>query len=214
MKKESVLSLVLLMLIPLVVVLGGILAVLINPEIAASHPDYVRNYHWLSLLKGLIFWTSIACACVLWMLACLLTIRSKKRSYLWLFLALLGPLGFAVLATLDDREPAKTDLYAAFLRRMNWPMRIVYELCIFTGVWVVAYEAMVLKRTLMILYESETTGVSVAKIVDIQNSSSGMWAFSEGTEVMFLVILFYMLRPFIFSIVGRAMAMMTTHKAG
>lgn len=214
MKKESVLSLVLLLLIPVVVVLGGMLVVLINPGIAAGHPNYVRNYHWLSLLNRTTFWASIACACVLWMLACLLMIRSKKRSYLWLFLVLLGPLGFAVLATLDDREPAETDLYATFLRKMNWPMRIAYELCTFTAVWVVAYEAMVLKRTLMILYESAATGVPVAKIMDIQNASSGMWAFSEGNEVMFLVVLFYMLRPFIFFIVGRVMTTVTMRRAG
>jgi hypothetical protein len=45
------LALVLFLLIPLDTVLGGMLANLINPEIAAGHPNYVRNFHLLSLLK-------------------------------------------------------------------------------------------------------------------------------------------------------------------
>src|ERR1035437_7617727 len=102
MKKQWVVAIVLLLLIPLVFALGGILSNMINPEIAAGHPNYVRNYHLLSLLKNLCFLASVAGAGVLWMLACLLVIRSKKRSYLWLILAALGPLGVAVLATLND----------------------------------------------------------------------------------------------------------------
>jgi hypothetical protein len=62
---------------------------------------------------------------------------------------------------------------------------------------------MVLKRDLMILYESATTGISTAQIIDRQNASSGMWAFSEGLEVLFLVVLFYLLWPICFNVVGR-----------
>src|ERR1035441_8584643 len=96
MKRQWVVAIVLLLLIPLVLALGGLLSNMIDPEIAAGHPNYVRNYHLLSLLKNLCFLASVAGAGVLWMLACLLVIRSKKRSYLWLILAALGPLGFAV----------------------------------------------------------------------------------------------------------------------
>ena len=39
MKKQSVLALVLFLLVPGVLVLGGMLSVLINPEIAAGHPN-------------------------------------------------------------------------------------------------------------------------------------------------------------------------------
>jgi len=55
---------------------------LINPEIAAGHPNYVRNYHLLTLLKSMSVWASAAGAAVLWLLVCLLVIRSKKRSHL------------------------------------------------------------------------------------------------------------------------------------
>src|ERR1017187_3399286 len=131
MKKHLVVSLFLLLLIPVVLALGGMLSNLINPEIAAGHPNYVRNYHLLSLLKNLIFFASLAGAGLLWMLACLLVIRSKKRSYLWLLMAALGPLGVAVLATLHRRAAVGADSYARFVGKLNWFVRASYELCTF-----------------------------------------------------------------------------------
>jgi hypothetical protein len=213
MKKQTVVALVLLLLIPLVLKLGGMLFSLINPEIAAGHPNYVNNYHLLSLLKIMSFWASVAGVAVLWLLVCLLAIRSKKRSHLWLFLAALGPFGFAVLAMLNDREPAETDWYARFVRNLNGFVRVGYELCTFVIVGVLAYEAMVLKRNLIIMYESATTGISTAQIIDRQNASSGMWAFAEGNEVMYMVVLFYLLWPIVFNIVGRMAALMASPKA-
>jgi len=207
MKKQWVVALVLLLLIPLVISLGGMLSNLINPEIAAGHPNYARNFQLLSLLKNLCFLASIAGASVLWILACILVIRSKKRSYLWLLLAALGPLGFAVLATLNDRTMAETDIYTEFVRKLNWIVRAGYELCTFVIIWELAWQAMVLKRTLMIQYEAATTGVSTAQIIDIQNASSGMWAFGEGLEVMYFAVLLYVLRPIAFRIGVHVMAL-------
>src|SRR5437868_2959195 len=111
MKKQMVAALVLLLLIPVVMMLGGLLFNLINPEIAAGHPNYVRNFHLLSLLKIGSFWASGALVATLWLLSCFLVIRSKERSSLWLFCAALGPLGFAILMTLKDRVPGETDRY-------------------------------------------------------------------------------------------------------
>jgi hypothetical protein len=54
----------------------------------------------------------------------------------------------------------------------------------------------------MIMYKAATTGISTAQIIDQQNASSGMWAFSEGNEVLYLVVLFYLLRPICFNAVG------------
>jgi hypothetical protein len=209
-KKQSVVALALLLLIPLVSALGGMLFSLINPEIAAGHPNYVRNFRLLSLLKNMTVWASEAGVAVLWVLVCLLVIRSKQQSHLWLFLAALGPFGFAVLAMLNDRAPAETDWHARFVRHLNGFVRVGYELCTFVIVWVLAYEAMVLKRTLMIRYEAATTGISIAQIIDRQNASAGMWAFAEGMEVMYLVVLLYLLRPIVFSIVGRVAASMAS----
>ena len=213
MRKQTVVALVLLLLIPMVLMLGGLLFSLINPEIAAGHPNYVRNYHLLSLLKSMSLWASGAVVAVLWLLACLLVIRSKKRSNLWLFLAALGPFGFAVLAMLNDRAPAELDWHARFVRNLNGFLRVGYELCRFVIVCVLAYEAMVLKRTLMIRHEAATNGVSTAQIIASQNASAGMWAFAEGMEVMFLVVLLYLLWPIVFSITGRVAAAMASPKA-
>ena len=212
-KKKSVVALVLLLLIPLVLRLGGMLFSLINPEIAAGHPNYVRNYHLLNMLKMSFLFTSVAAAGVLWLLACLLVIRSKNRSYPWLLLAALGPFGFAILAMLNDRAPAETDRYARFVRNLHGFMRGGYELGCFVIIWVLAYQAMVLNRNLIIQFQAVTTGVSTQQIIDIQNASSGMWAFAEGNEEMFLVALLYMLRPMVFGIVGHVVATRSSSRA-
>jgi hypothetical protein len=41
-------------------------------------------------------------------------------------------------------------------------------------VWVGAYQTMVVKRDLMIMYEAATTGTFTAQIINQQNASSGM----------------------------------------
>jgi hypothetical protein len=210
MKKQTVVALVLLLLIPIVWILGGLLFSLINPEIAAGHANYVRNYHLLSLVRSMLALGSSGVVAILWLLACFLVIRSKERSSRWLFLAALGPLGFAILARLNDRASAETDPHARFVRSLNRFIRLGYEVCIFVVIWLLAYQAMVLKRNLMILYESATTGISTAQIINLQNASSGMWAFAEGMEVMYMVVLLYLIWPIVFNIVGRVAAIMAS----
>ena len=197
-----VLALLLLLLIPAVVLLGGCLFSLINPEIAAGHPNYVRNYRLLNAAKLLMMFGSAALAAILWLLACFLVLRSKQRSPLWLILAALGPIGFAILVRLQDTAPGQTDSYARFVRKLNPFVRVAYEAACFVLIWVLAYQAMVLKRNLMILYQSATTGMSTAQIINLQNASSGMWAFGEGLEVLYLVVLFYLLWPIVFNVLG------------
>ena len=208
MKKQMVVALVLLLLIPVVSMLGGLLFSMINPEIAAGHANYARNYHLLSLVKIMTMWGSGALVAMLWLLSCFLVIRSKERSSLWLFFAALGPFGFAILAMLNERATAETDRHARFVRSLNGFARVGYEVCRFVIIWLLAFEAMVLKRNLMILYESATTGSSTAQIIANQNASSGMWAFSEGLEVMFLVALLYLIWPIAFNIMGRLATLM------
>jgi hypothetical protein len=218
-KKQWVVAVVLLLLIPVVLVLGGALFSLINPEIAAGHPNYVRNFRLLNLLKLSVMWGTAAVVLVLWLLVCLQVIRAKKRSSSWLVLAALGPFGLAILAMLNDlattsdRETAESDRYARFVRSLNGFVRAGYELCTFLIVWVLAYEAMVLKRALMIRYEAARSGMSVAQVIDLHNASGGMWAFAEGMEVMFFVVLLYLLRPVVFNLVGRVAATMASPKA-
>ena len=70
MKKQMVVALVLLLLIPVVSMLGGFLFSMINPEIAAGHANYVRNYHLLSLVKIMTMWGSGALVTMMWLLVC------------------------------------------------------------------------------------------------------------------------------------------------
>jgi hypothetical protein len=212
MKKQMAIALALLLLIPVVVILGGFLFSLINPEIAAGHPNYPRNFHLLNLLKIASLLASFAVAGILWLSACFLVIRSKQRSAWWLLMAALGPFGFVILALLNDGASTETDRHTRFVRSLSSFARVGYELSRFVIIWLLAYEAMVLKRNLMILYESATTGTSAAQIIATQNASSGMWAFSEGLEVMFLVVLLYLIWPIVFNIVGRAATAMASPK--
>jgi hypothetical protein len=206
MKKQQVVALVLLLLIPAVLMLGGFLFSIINPEIAAGHANYAANFYLLHRLRIAMFFGSGIVALLFWLLAFFLVIRSKERSPWWLLLAALGPFGLAILSTLTDRVPTDTDRHSRFVASLNTLTRVTYEGCRFVVIWLLAYQAMVLKRNLMILYESATTGASTAQIITTQNASSGMWAFGEGLEVMFLVVLFYLLWPIAFNFVGRLAA--------
>lgn len=205
-KKRLLFALILLLMIPAVTIGAGILFSLINPEIAAGHPNYTRNWHLFNSLKMGVMYGSFAVVLALYLLGCFLVIRSKQQSRLWLLLAPLGPLGFAVLSVLNDRVPSEADRYTRFVSRLNVWLRIGYELSCFVLIWVLAEQTMVLKRNLMIWHESITTGVSTAQIIAIQDASSGMWAFSEGLEVVFFVLLLYLLRPVVFNLVSRVAA--------
>jgi hypothetical protein len=99
--------------------------------------------------------------------------------------------------------PSETDRYASFVRSMNWFLRLVYELLSLYIIWELSWQGMILKRNLMIRYESISTGVPAAQIIATQNASSGMWAFGEGLEVMFFVIILYLLRPILFNLIAR-----------
>jgi hypothetical protein len=92
-------------------------------------------------------------------------------------------------------------------------VRAGYQACTFAVIWLLADQAMVLKRNLTIQYESATTGVSTAQIIDQRNASSGMWAFAEGNEVMYMVVLLYLIWPILFNLVARVAASKASPKA-
>ena len=206
MKKQTVVALVLLLSIPVIFRLEGWLFSRVNPENAAGHPNYARNYQWLRMAQHLTFWTMLAAVGALWLLVCFLVIRSKERSLSWMFLAALGPFGFAGLVMLRDRAPAETDRHERFLRNLNTPLRVGYWACVFLIIWMVGERAMVFKRDVMIQHQAAATGMSVAQIIDQQNASSGMWAFAEGNEVMYFVVLLYLIWPGVFNGVARVAA--------
>jgi hypothetical protein len=202
-KKQYILAAACYLLIPAVVIASGVLFRLIDPEMARGSADYVRNYRLLELARTGALMAMAGLALVLWVLTCYLVLKSRQRSLGWLLLAAAGPFGFIVIAMLEDRAPASHDLYQQFNRKLKLYWRVPIEIAAFFTVWFFAFELMVLKRDLMIRYESFMSGTPVATIIDLQNQSSGMWAFSEGNEVLYLVVLIYLLWPVFFNVVGQ-----------
>jgi len=202
-KKYYLLGVASYLLIPAVILLGATISSFINPEIAVRHLNYERDYRLLALAKNLLLATALLMSCAMWFLTCFLLLKSKEQSYRWLPLAVLGPFGFIVLAMLKDKAPEPRDLHQHFIQRQTLFLRIAYETIFFIAVWIVSYQTMVLKRNLLIIYEASRTGTSVAQIINQQNASSGMWAFSEGLEVLYLAVTFYLLWPVCFNVVAR-----------
>jgi hypothetical protein len=120
-----------------------------------------------------------------------------------MLLAVLGPLGFMLMTLLPDKAPAPADLYQQFIRRQGLYLRIVYEILFFVAIWNIAYESVVVLSYFLILAEAARTGNSIAQIVDVQLASSGMWAFSEGMEECFLMVMIYLLWPLGFNLLAR-----------
>lgn len=189
--------------IPAVLIAGGILFRLLDPEMARGHEDYVRNYRLLELARMGSLMGAAGLSLLLWITTCFLVLKSRQRSLGWLTLAAGGPIGFSVLAMLQDLAPAPDDLYQQFIRRLKVYWRVPLEIALFVSIWVLAYESTVLKRNLMISYESFMTGTPIETIISRQSASSGMWAFSEALEQCYLVVLIYLLWPLVFNLAGR-----------
>ena len=202
-KRYYTLALVCYLLIPVFVIASGVLFRLIDPEMARGSADYVRNYRLLELTRTGALVAMAGLALVLWALTCYLVLKSRQRSLGWLPLAAAGPFGFIAIAMLEDRLPAPDDLFQKLVPKLKTLWRVPLEIALFVSVWSLAYELMTLKRDLMIRYESFTSGTPVATIIDLRNQSGGMWAFSEGNEVLYLVVLIYLLWPIFFNLVGR-----------
>jgi hypothetical protein len=202
-KRQYILAVVCYLSIPAVVIASGVLFRLIDPELARGGADYVRNFRLLELARRGALITMAGLALALWVLTCYLVLKSRQRSLWWLLLAAAGPFGFIVIVMLEDRAPASYDLYQQFIRQLKLYWRVPIEIAAFVTVWSLAFALMVLKRDLMIRYESFMSGTPAATVIDLQNQSSGMWAFSEGNEVIYLVVLIYLLWPVFFNVVGQ-----------
>jgi hypothetical protein len=202
-KRQYILAVVCYLSIPAVVIASGVLFRLIDPELARGGADYVRNFRLLELARRGALITMAGLALALWVLTCYLVLKSRQRSLWWLLLVAAGPFGFIVIVMLEDRAPASYDLYQQFIRQLKLYWRVPIEIAAFVTVWSLAFALMVLKRDLMIRYESFMSGTPAATVIDLQNQSSGMWAFSEGNEVIYLVVLIYLLWPVFFNVVGQ-----------
>lgn len=202
-KRHYVLAVACYLLIPAVLIAGAALFSLIDPEMARGHADYVRDYRLLELARRGALMTTWGLALVLWSSVCYLVLKSRQRSLGWLSLAAAGPFGFIAISMLEDRSPAPDDLYQQFIRKLTMYWRVPLEIAVFISVWILAYESVVLKRDLMISYESFLTGTPATTIIARQNESSGMWAAGEGMEEIYLVVLMYLLWPIFFNLAGQ-----------
>lgn len=205
-RKPYVLAIAALLLMPVVVVLGGPLFNAIDPEIAARHADYERNYRLLEHAKTLTLLAMLVAVVALWFLACALVIRSKGRTLAWLVLALLGPPGLVGIALLTDRTSVSGNRYGEFLAGLRAWQRVAYEVLVYAIVSVGALEAVVLKGELSIRSEAAHRGVAIVQIVAERDASSGMWGFSEGLEMLYFAALFYLLWPVCCAAAARVIA--------
>jgi hypothetical protein len=201
MKWTSWAALAVCVLIPVVFLGGMAFAAFINPEWAVHTAHYVLIFSALQGLKRLLMFASLGTTVVLWVVVFLLILKGKGRSSWWAALAALGPFGLAFLAMLDDADPQ--DAYSRWRAGQGLLFRAAAEAVFFFAAWSAAYELVVLWRNARILAESAFTGASVAQIVAVQNASSGMWAFGEGLEEIFLVALVYLAWPFVFNLAAR-----------
>lgn len=195
LKRPGTIALICFLSIPIITVLTGSIFSAIDPEIAAGHANYERNYQILTLIKQGCLLVGLFVCLTLWTLTCLFLIKSKRASYFWLFVAVLGPFGVIVLSLLCDKEISHENRHQVFLKKLNIVWRIGYEVCRFLVLWFAAFYVMVLKQELLIAYEVYSTGLAAEVIIERQNASSGMLAFSEGIEILYLVTLFYLLWP-------------------
>lgn len=209
-KRHYLLAVVCYLAIPVVMLAGAFLASLIDPEMARGRADYARDYHLLELIKTGVVAAAAGLMLVLWALTCWLVLKSRQRSLRWLPLAAAGPFGFIVIALLGDRSPAPGDRYQQFIGKLKPYWRIPLEIVLFLAVWLLAYQCVVLLRDLMIAYTSYRTGIPVASIVAEQTASSGMHAFGEALETLYVVPLLYLLWPVAFNLVGRLLGPRTT----
>jgi len=202
-KKNYILAIVSLLMIPVVTMVGATIAILIDPEIAVHSANYERNFRLLNQLKLGLMLTAFALDIGLWILACYFLLKSKKQSYWWLPLSALGPFGLIALTIVRDNDPLPGDLYQRFIGSMKRFWRVGYELGLFVSVWIGAFVCVALLGEIRIIAESAFTGTPRSQIVAVQLASSGMWAFTEGLEMLALVVLFYLTFPVLFNIAGR-----------
>lgn len=202
-KRHYVMALACYLAIPAVVIAGAGLSRLIDPEMARASADYARNYRLLELAATGALMAATGLALALWVSTCYLVLKSRQLSVLWLVLAAAGPFGFMFIAMLADRSPAPDDPYQQFMRKVKLYWRVPLEIAVFVSAWILAYQCVVLKGELLISYESFSTGTPVETIIARQTASSGMYAFGEGLEEIYLVTLLYLLWPIVFNLVGQ-----------
>ena len=208
-KRKYLLALACFLAIPAVLLAEGVVFWLLEPELARGLSDYTRYYRLIKLTRGGSMIAAGGVVLILWVATSYFVLKARQRSLGWLVLAAGGPVGFAGIAMLKDLAPAPGDSYQQFVWKLKTGWRAAFEVAVFVLVWLLAFQLMVLKHDLMVHYESVTTGTPVTTIIEQQNAESGMRAFGEGMEVMYLVVLLYLLWPIAFNLVGKVLKRQT-----
>jgi hypothetical protein len=194
-RKYYSLSIGALLLIPVTSILGVRLFTLIDPELAAGHPDYVRHYAQLEHLRGGVWWFTLLTMGLLWLLCCAWVLRARARSLFWLWLALLGPLGFVGLFALSDRGVADAGAQPRMREGARLAWRMLFELCRFVLLWMLAMQLVEWFNSATAWAEAHRRSVSMAQVLAERDASSGMWAFGDSLRAGFVLILLYLLWP-------------------
>ena len=205
-KRQYLQALACFLAIPAVLMAEGIVFGLLDPEMARSFGDYTRYYRLIEMVRAGTMMGAAGIALALWILTCYLVLKARQRSFGWLALAAGGPIGFQFIAMLKDRAPAADDCYQQFIGRLKTVRRVLLEIALFMLAWVLAFASVALKDELLVRYESFATGTPAAVIIERQNAESGMRAFSDGLQEMYLVVLVYLLWPIAFNLVGQLLS--------
>jgi hypothetical protein len=184
-----------------VVLIGGVGAfLLIDPELARGHVNYARDYRWLALARTGVLFAVGGVIVALWLAVCVLVLRSRRRAGGWLVLAAAGPVGFSIIAMLEDRSPEPPGAYQRCIRALPVFGRVPLELAVCVASWSLAFGMVLLYRHLMITVAAFMRGIPAATLIADQLNSSGMWAFGEGLACAYLVVLIYLLWPLAFQV--------------
>ena len=214
-RKYNVRSIVALLLIPVASRLAAAIIGAIDPEVARGHADYVRNFALLEHLRRGVFVSGLLLLGALWLLACAWLLRGKSQRRAWLWLALLGPPGFAVLAALPDRSPPLPgDAHRRLLERLPQLLRIGYEILRFAAFGFVAMQLIEWLDDATALWEAHQRGVALAVVLAERDASSGMWAFGDMVRAGYLFVLMYALWPAGFNAVAGLVRWLRQRRSG
>ena len=186
-----------LALIPVVLIGAVVVHGMIDPEIAARHANYERNYRLLESIRSAVFHGALLVMLALWFAACVFLARTKDRSVLWATFGVLGPLGFAVIAALRSRAGQPEGPYQSFIARLGTATHIAFELLLFVAIVSLSIAAVSLHEDVMIAWAAHAQGVSVEEIVRERDASSGMYAFSELLETIYVIVCLYFVVPLV-----------------
>ena len=192
-----------LIMIPVLMIGGTAVAFSINPESSTIGPFHLRSYWLLYDTRRVLLWAMPLAVIGLWFLTCLFVVRAKGRSYTWSALGVLGPFGLIALTMLGSKRVGGGTPSDAWISHRHWALRVLYQVVLFVVIIIAADQLIMLKRPLVIWWQSYTTGFPAEEIIEQQNASSGMWAFGELLETVFLIVLFYLLWPICFNVAGR-----------